>query len=216
MSDPRQELSVASDYGFETLPANALPSELVQIEQSRAIAEAQAPFIVAQRFPRNVNQSFANIMTSCQRIHLAEMAFYAYPKGGTMVRGASIRLAEVLAQNWGHIKTGVIEISRSQGFSVAKAYAIDKQTGAEDEKIFTVNHIVDTKKGAKMLTSERDIYELIANMGARRKRACIFAVIPGDIREAAEEQCNKTLKSSKEPLADRIRKMVTLFAEFGI
>jgi hypothetical protein len=208
-----QEL-IAQEYGF--IENNNQPSELVQIEQARAIQEAQAPFVIAQKFPRNVNQAFANIMTSCDRIHLAEMAFYNYPKGGKTVSGISIRLAEVIAQNWGHIRTGVIELSRADGVSIAKAYAWDVQTGFYDEKIFSVSHIVDTKQGGKKITGEREIYELVANMGARRKRACILAVIPGDIQEAAEMRCKKTLKNSKEPLVDRIRKVVDGFKEFGI
>src|SRR5690606_27994609 len=54
--------------------------------------------------------------------------------------------------------------------------------------------------------------------GARRKRACILAVIPGDIVEAAIAQCRKTLiESYTEPLTDRVRKALQQFDEkYGV
>ena len=53
---------------------------------------------------------------------------------------------------------------------------------------------------------------MTANLGARRLRACILQGIPGDIVDAAVEQCKKTLVGAyKEPLADRIRTMLSSF-----
>ena len=67
------------------------------------------------------------------------------------------------------------------------------------------------------LTDARDQYELVANFAARRKRACMEAIIPRDIIDAAVEQCDKTLKAGHtEPLTDRIRKMASAFAEYGV
>ncbi|WP_374049718.1 hypothetical protein [Paenibacillus larvae] len=64
------------------------------------------------------------------------------------------------------------------------------------------------------LHDPRDIYEMTANQGARRVRSCILAVIPGDVVEAAVEKCKQTLKNGyKEPLEDRIRKMISAFRE---
>ena len=72
-------------------------------------------------------------------------------------------------------------------------------------------------KGKTRLKDPRDIYELIANQGARRLRACILGVIPGDIVEAAVKQCEKTMeKGSDKPMAERIRDMVTAFEQLGI
>jgi hypothetical protein len=44
-------------------------------------------------------------------------------------------------------------------------------------------------------------------------RGCILSIIPGDVAEAAVEECDKTLAGGgKEPLTDRIRKMSAAFA----
>ena len=67
------------------------------------------------------------------------------------------------------------------------------------------------------LCDPRDVYEMVANLGARRLRACILAVIPKDIVDAAVEECEKTLAGdTKEPIADRLKKMLDKFSEFGV
>lgn len=192
----------------------------VAIASSRAAQEVQAAMLVAKHYPRDVNAAYARILQGCRRKALAEQSAYAYPRGGTKVTGPSIRLAEHLAQNWGNFESGVIELERKDGESVAMAYAWDLETNARDVKVFTVEHVrerSETKGGNVALTDPRDVYELLANQGARRKRACILALIPGDIVDAAEAECDKTLKGDNtEPLIDRVRKMAAVFMEIGV
>lgn len=51
-------------------------------------------------------------MKECERKLVAENAVYQYPKGGQKVQGPSIRLAEVIARNWGNIDYGIIELDQ--------------------------------------------------------------------------------------------------------
>lgn len=133
-----------------------------------------------------------------------------------MVTGPSIRLAEALAQAWGNVDCGIREVSQESGVSVAEAYAIDLETNTRISKTFHVPHSRDTKQGKKRLTDSRDIYELVANQGSRRLRACILGVIPGDVIDAAVSQCAKTLESSDVPIVDQIRKLALAFDELGV
>lgn len=210
------------DLGFIKTSAQNEEAGLMAATEARAVAEVQAAYVIAKKFPRNQHQSFINIIESCKRPFLAEQAMYAYPKGGSLVTGPSIRLAEVLAQNWGNIEFGIREISRSNGVSVAEAYAIDLQTNARKPLVFHVPHTRDKKdrKTGLMtkvkLTDDRDIYELVANMGARRLRNCILAILPGDVVEAAVNQVKKTMESGELPITDRIRMMVQKFDELGV
>lgn len=191
-------------------------SQAVAVAQSRAAQEIQAGLVVAKKFPRDQNFAYQQIIEACKRRGLAEEATYVYPRGGTTITGASIRLLEVIAQNWGNFNCGVIELEQTNGESQMMAYAWDLQTNFYDSKTFVVPH--DRKAGGKVekLTDPRDIYEHTANLAARRKRSCMEAVIPRDIIDDAIAQCEKTLKSNSEPLADRIRKMVLAFADFGV
>lgn len=205
---------LTTDLGFSEQKTESTSMEAVA--ESRATAEVQAAYVIAKKFPRNQQESYSAIINSCRRPFLAEQAIYAYPRGGTLVKGASIRLAECLSQAWGNLDCGVREISQSNGVSVAEAYAIDLQTNTRITKIFHVKHERHTKKGITRLTDPRDIYELVANQGARRLRACILGIIPGDVVEAAVDQCNKTMQSSDVPIADQIRKLVIAFDEMGV
>lgn len=179
---------------------------------TREAQEVQAAVFMAKQFPRNENESIARIMRACDRIGLATKAVYSYPKGGTNVTGPSVRLAEAMAQAWGNIQSGVVELEQRDGESTCMAYCWDIETNTRECKIFTVKHQISTKKGMKVLTDPREIYELVANQGARRKRACILNIIPGDVTELAVERCNKTLQSgNRRPLIDRLREMVDFF-----
>lgn len=194
-------------------PSGASERALVQRESQ----EIQARMLVARNFPRDPIRAMDKIINAFTRPTLCEDATYEYSRGGTDVSGLSIRAAEVLAQNWGNIACGVVELTRAGGQSECLSYATDLETGFHDEKRFFVRHWRD-KKGGKghPVTEERDIYEVIANYGARRKRACILAVIPSDVQEAAVNQIDVTLKTKIEITPDSLKKLVEAFAQFGV
>lgn len=198
-------------YENQGIQQKSTTTEMVTTRQAQ---EVQAAMIIAKRFPRDEVEAFNRIVRACQRKSLAEQSMYEYPRGGTKVTGPSIRLAEALAQNWGNIDYGIIELEQKEGESQVMAYAWDLETNTRQTKIFAVPHIRSTKRGNKVLTDPRDIYEMVANQGARRLRACILGVIPGDVIDSAIEQCELTLRTNNpEPLIDRVRKMVKAFED---
>lgn len=70
------------------------------------------------------------------------------------------------------------------------------------------------KGNIKQLTDPRDIYEKVANDGARRLRACILGIIPGDIVDKAIEECERTLAGqNSKPLKERIASALGAFKE---
>jgi hypothetical protein len=189
----------------------------VHIEQSRAVTEAQGKLLLAKKFPRDEAQAYNMIMESCSRPALAATGEYAYPRGGQTVRGPSIRLAEELARCWGNIDYGIRELSRSEGVSEMEAYAWDLQTNTISSQKFTVRHIRDKRGGGQVLSEERDIYEITANMGGRRLRARLMAILPPDLVDAAVERCRLTLAgNTEEPVKDRVRRMLNSFNKFGV
>lgn len=189
----------------------------ITVESERAIAEVQAKMVVAKRFPRDEARAYDRVMAACSRPSLAAVAEYSYPRGGQTVRGPSIRLAEELARCYGNIVYGIRELSRKDGVSEMQAFAWDLESNVESTQNFTVRHVRDKKGGGQALTDERDIYEVTANMGGRRLRARLLAILPPDLVEAAVEQCRKTLAgNSEEPIADRVRKLIEAFKRFGV
>ncbi len=207
----------APNNPFAKAQSQHISAGAVAIESERAIAEAQGRLLIAKRFPRDEAQAFARVMEACSRASLAEVAHYRFPRAGGTVEGPSIRLAEELARCWGNIAYGLRELSRREGESEMEAYAWDQQTNVVSTQTFTVRHLRDKKGGAERLRDERDIYEVTANMGSRRLRARILAVLPPDLVDAAVAQCAETMRNGGgKPLPDRIRDMVVGFSRIGV
>ncbi|MCL2357611.1 MAG: hypothetical protein FWC70_10780 [Defluviitaleaceae bacterium] len=194
---------------YDSPEQKSVGNEMVSTRQAQ---EVQAAMIVARKFPRDENAAFARIIKACERKNLAEQAMYEYARGGAKVTGPSIRLMETAAQCWGNIDTGIVELEQKNGESTMMAYAWDLEANTRVTKVFVVKHWRDTKTGGYKLKESRDIYEMTANMGARRLRACIMGIIPGDVVDAAVKQCEKTIVGdSKTPLIDTVRGMILTF-----
>ncbi|NBW12250.1 MAG: hypothetical protein EBR82_29890 [Caulobacteraceae bacterium] len=189
---------------------------LAKTDSDRGVAAVQAAMAIAKRFPRDTVDSVERIMNACTRPSLAEGALYSYSRGGSDVTGPSIRLAEAIAQQWGNLDVGVRELEQDEEGSTVEAYAWDLETNTRISKVFHVPHVRHTKTGSRPLTDPRDIYENVANNGARRLRACILGVIPGDVVEAAVQKCEETLRTKCDVGPEAQRKLLEAFREKGV
>ncbi len=195
----------------------AAPSTMATVEQARAIAETQSALVIARANPRDEYKAHLKIQKACKRQSLAEVAKYAYRRGGTLVQGESIKLLQVIAQCWGNMDYGFRELAREGDKSEVEAYAWDLEGNVRAKRAFQVRHYRDKKDGSVKVEGERDTYELIAGMAQRRVRSCIEAVIPSDIIKSASAQCDKTLAGGDgKPLEDRVRDMLAAFDELGV
>ena len=197
--------------------------QIAQYQESKELSEIKGKMFLARQFPRDPEWSLQSAMKECQRKELAEAAQYEFPKGDSVVKGPSIRLVEVLARHWGNITSGVDEIESKDGETTIKSYAWDLETNVSDSKTFTVKHERSVGRGdnrrIKKLTDERDIYEMVANKGARRKRACLLSVLPGWYVDAAVTACEETLRKSLtegKSMEEVISSIVSAFSEFDI
>lgn len=203
---------------FATAPVVARPtSGMLDVAAQREIAEVQAMVMMARRFPRDIVSARDRIVLACARPELAEVALYSYVRGGTEVTGPSIRLAEAIAQEWGNIQFGVRELEQRDAESTIEAYAMDLERITRQNRVFQVPHVRYTKKGGRQAVEDpRDVYEIGANQGARRLRACILGLIPGDIVDAAVRQVELTLRTKADVTPERVKDMLDKFAELGV
>lgn len=196
-------------------------NEIVDQRDAAAVARAvqgiQAALVIAQRFPRDEVKAESRIIQACRRKGLAEIAEYEYSRGGTRITGPTIDLLRAIANRWGNIQFGWEEVERRNGQSFVRCEAWDLQSNGKAFRTFVVKHWRDTREGGYAIEEERDIYELLANMAARRVRACLEEVIDADIVEKAVNECRKTLKEGEKlPIKDRAAKVLLAFAEFGV
>lgn len=198
------------------------PAAALSVEAQRAIAEIHASMVMAKQFPRQVDEVIRRIRSMCERRSLATVASYSFQRGGEDITGPTVQLLKAIAQQWGNIEFGVTELSRKStvgsqiGESVMLAYAVDLESGAREKRIFTVLHKRDTRSGGYALKEERDIYELTANMGSRRLRACLEGVIPVDVLEIAIDACNETMSKMNLTSPDMIERALKAAESFKI
>lgn len=187
---------------------------------TKELATIQGQIFMAKQFPRDNNTLMRRVQSACERPYLAKLAEYEYARGGTTVTGASIKLIETIAQNYGNLTWSWKELERADGKSKVLAYAWDLETNARVELEFIVPLKREKKVNGKLvseeITSERDIYELIASNAQRRVRKCLEGIIPRDIVEQALEWCNETI-NSKVDIQAGIDKAIEFFAEnYGV
>ena len=206
-----------NNNSIEARAPESSESALVATHSSREIQEVQAAMIIAKRFPRDPVEAMDRIQNACRRPTLAEGAMYQYSRGGSDISGPAIRLAESLAQNWGNVQFGIRELDQRDGVSTVEAFAWDIETNTREVKVFQVPHVRYTRKGGRQRVYDpRDIYEIVANQGARRLRACILGIIPGDVVDMAVTECEKTLSIHIDCSEKSCEKMLESFARYGV
>jgi hypothetical protein len=218
------ELAIANHggTGLITRPRDRGLSPALAAEAQRAKSEIEASLTIAAARPRDERLALDQILLSCQRAGVAEEAEFEYSRGGTAITGATIRLLELVAQKWGNLCWGFRELARYDGdaghpgSSTVQAFAWDLQSNSRRTVDFIVPHAIKSHNKTKVLTDERDVYELIANVAQRRVRTSLENVVPRDIVDSAVEECRKTLKTNEAMSPEKTVKMVKAFAEFGV
>lgn len=212
MSTPTNQL--------DTLRPAPVPGRVGQgtaVEQSRAVAEVQAAVIVAQQVPRSIAAATAAMREACQQLGLAKRAFYSYSRAGSPVTGPTVHLARELARCWGNVQYGITELRRDDEArqSEMQAWAWDVQTNTRNSTTFIVPHSREKGREVVELTGLRDVYENNANMGARRVREMIFALLPTWYTDEAEVLARATLEKGdgQKPFAQRTADAIRAFRD---
>ena len=211
-----------SDLNKNSAPAEYQPAQMTPAfggmspAVAREVATIQGQIMLAKMFPRNMAEVWKKVEAACSRKKLAENALYQYSRGGTDITGPSIRLAEALINAYGNAKSGFEVIDSNPEYSRVRAYAYDMETNTLQERTFDVEHIRQTKTGRTKLTDPRDIYETVANNASRRERACILALIPGDLQDYAVNLCKTTLEKAVDITPDKIEGLCRGLAKFEV
>ena len=229
------ELSNQAPGNPFAVQASAGSGALAAMTSNAAVTSVLASIWIAKQFPRNLAEVTLRMKQACDQPKLAQSATYSYPRGNTTVTGPSIRLAEALIGAWGNAEAGWKEVARhwdpkgadGSGCNVSEclAYCFDKETNVRREIAFSVPHTRDKNEyegGRKVmkrvaLDSERDIYELCANMASRRIRACILQVLPGWLTDEAMEAVKITQENGfKRSKDDILRSLEANFLVYGV
>lgn len=191
---------------------------------AREEAELKTAIFLSRENPRDEYRAYEKIIKSCERPGFAEGALYAFPRGGTTVKGPSVKMARELARLWGNIRYGCRVVSVDRTHVHIKGYAHDLETNAYVEAEDKFEKSIQRKKGGVTVwvtPDERDLRELVNRRASFLYRNCVLQLIPPDMTEDAKAACDDTVQKAAEGDlgTDRVaatRRMVLAFAEYSI
>lgn len=191
-----------------TGPAQSLVGQLVKAEIDQQIATAHA-------YPRSVSRVVRNVLSLVTISQAsAEECNYALPRGGKPITGPSVRLAEIVASQWGNCRVGarVVHVDRFEKYVEAEGVFHDLETNTATTARVR-RRIVD--KGGRLFND--DMIVVTGNAACSiAKRNAILAGVPKAVWNEAYEAALATIKGDVKTLPERRAGAFKAFAAFGV
>ena len=180
----------------EDIESTGLARSPIEVEVQRTI---EAAVILARKFPRNEMRAYEKLMQACRRPSFAEEVTYAFPRGGTTIKGPSINVAREAVRCWGNMRYGWDVVASDEDSEKIRAWAWDMETNTyvqmEDEfRLLIYRKNKNGDGGSWLKPDERDARELRNRRGATALRGCLLQLLPKDLIEDAQQMATETLK----------------------
>lgn len=178
-------------------------------------AEIDLQISTAQQYPRSiskVNRSILSLVTVSQKS--AEKCTYALPRGGKPITGPSIRLAEIVASQWGNCRIGarVVHVDRKEMFVEAEGIFHDLETNTATTS--RVRRRISDKNGRLF---KDDMILVTGNAACSiAKRNAILSGVPEAMWGEAYDTALRTMKGDAKTLPERKEAAMKAMAAFGM
>jgi hypothetical protein len=182
---------------------------------SLARAEVDQQVATARALPRMISRVVANIKTLATLDEQAcEECIYALPRGGKPIKGPSIRLAEIVASQWGNCRVAarVVHVDRLEKFVEAEGVFHDLETNTATTA--RVRRRLSDKQGRLF---NDDMIGVTSNAAcAIAKRNAILGGVPKAAWRQAYDAVESVLAGDLKTLAERRQLALKTFAAFGV
>lgn len=183
-------------------------SALVKAEIDTAITTARA-------YPRSIKRAIDNIVElATLDEQTAIECIYALKRGTKTLRGPSIRLAEVISQQWGNARVDarVVQIDRANKMIVAEGTFHDLETNLLTKA--TVQRRISGRDGR---IYNDDMIAVTGNAACSiAKRNAILGGVPKGIWRRAVEAAEQVIRGDAKTLGNRRATAIAAFAHFGL
>lgn len=203
----------------ESETVNGLPVGYEGGNQSLAVslarAEVDQQITTARAYPRSITHAVNNITTlATLDDQSAEECIYALPRGGKPIKGPSIRLAEIIASQWGNCRVGarVVHVDRIEKYVEAEGVFHDLESNTA-----TTSRVRRrlSDKGGKLLND--DMIVVTGNAAcAIAKRNAILGAVPKAVWRKAYSAVEHVIAGDVKTLAERRAGAMKAFAAFGV
>lgn len=193
-------------------------TQLETIDASTAIeaqtrGEIDIQIATARRYPRRIAQVLRDtkdLVTVNEET--ASSCFYRLPRGGKILEGPSIRMAEIMASTWGHMRCDTKIVEQDGRFIKVKAVAWDLQSNVAIAQ--EVTRRITDKNGK---TFSDDMIAVTANAAMSIAiRNAILRVIPRTYINALVFLAKQVAVGDLTTLNQRRGQALDYFAKLGI
>jgi hypothetical protein len=189
--------------------------QIITSEAVEAInrSEVDVSIATAKKFPRDVKRSIDECLTvATMTKQTAEECFYALPRGGKVIEGPSVRLAEILVHSWGNINSGFRIIGNDGKMITAQAVCHDLEKNVRI--MAEVSRRITNKQG---VTFNEDMQIVTGNAAAKIAfRNAVFTVIPKAVTSEIQGKIKQVAIGSEKELKTRIDGMKKHFNDIGV
>jgi hypothetical protein len=166
----------------------------------------------AHRYPRSVSRFLRNATSLATfSVEIAESCMYSVPRGGKMITGPSVRLAEMCASSWGNLHVGARVIDATDTEVIAQAVAWDLEMNVR--LTVEAQRSIVGKKGR----FDDDMIR-VTGMAAISiaLRNAIFRVIPRAYVQAIYDKAKQCAVGDLKTLAVRRDEAFARFSKLGV
>ena len=199
----------------EVIESDALALVDATMASALARADLDVQITTARRFPRSITKATSNILTLATMDEgTAEECIYALKRDGKAIRGPSIRLAEIIGQQWGNNRASaqIVSIDRDNKMIVAEGIFHDLESNSAVKT--TVQRRISKRDGK--IYSDDMINVVSAAACSIARRNAILAGVPKGVWRKALEAAEQIIRGDVKTLTERRDAAIKAFAHFGI
>jgi hypothetical protein len=189
--------------------------EVPQVEIVSAInrAEVDMQIATAKQFPRDVHSALQRIKTiATLDPSTAEDCFYALRRGGTLIEGVSVRLAEIIAGSWGNLRVQTRIVGNDGKTVTAWGVCHDLETNLAVS--VEVKRRITDKNGR---TFSEDMQVTTGNAAsAIAFRNAVLKVVPKAVTKRVIDEIKQVAIGQSLDLETSRNRMIQYFGKLGV
>lgn len=176
-------------------------------------SEVEAQLDAAHKYPRSIKRFLAEAITIATHTQeIAEACIYSLPRGGKMITGPSVRLAEIAASAYGNLHFGARIVDEQEKKIVAQGAAWDLEKN--NRATIEVSRRITNKNGRRY---DDDMVTMTGNAAASiALRNAIFRVIPKAYVESIYRRVQQVAIGKAETLVARRNEVVARLGKLGV
>lgn len=193
-------------------------NEIIEVKQTEMLqainrAEVDMQIATAKQYPRDIQYALNRIKTiATLDVSTAEDCFYALRRGGDLIEGISVRLAEIIAGSWGNMRVQTRIIGNDGRTITAQGICHDLETNVAVS--VEVKRRITDRNGK---TYSEDMQVTTGNAASSIAfRNAVLKVVPKAVTKRVVDEIKQVALGKAIDLETRRQNMIAYFAKLGV